>query len=115
VILDFWASWCAPCRASIPILSRLAVAHRDAGLVTLGVNIEGNQTRSFVERAHGALHAGFPTLHDEHWQMQAAYDVQSIPTLVLIDRRGVVRHVEAGVPSETHLDAQIRELLAENP
>lgn len=115
VILDFWASWCAPCRASIPILSRVATAHRDAGLVTLGVNIEGNQTRRAVEGAHRALHAGFPTLHDEHWQMQQAYGVESIPTLVLIDRRGVVRWVETGVPSESALDAQVLELLAENP
>lgn len=115
VILDFWASWCPPCRASIPMLSRLAAAHRDAGLVTLGVNVEANQTRRHVQAAHRALGAGFPTLHDEHYQMQAAYGVSSLPTLVLIDRRGVVRRVEIGVPSESDLDAQITEILQENP
>lgn len=115
VILDFWASWCPPCRESIPILSRLAATHRDAGLVTLGVNVEGNQTRRFVQSAHRALGAGFPTLHDEHYQMQAAYGVDSLPTLVLIDRQGVVRRVEIGVPDEAALDAEIRDIIGENP
>ena len=115
VMLDFWASWCAPCRASIPIVSRLAAAHREAGLVTLGVNVEANQPRRHVVAAHRAFGAGFPTLHDEHWQMQAAYGIRSLPTLVLIDRRGVVRRVEIGMPDESDLDAEIADIIRENP
>jgi cytochrome c biogenesis protein CcmG, thiol:disulfide interchange protein DsbE len=115
VLLDFWASWCAPCRASVPVLSRLAQRHRDAGLVVLGVNIEGDRPRAHVERAHEALGAAFPTLHDDTWQIQQAYGVRSIPTMVLIDRRGVVRWIDAGLPSEDALDARILEILAESP
>jgi len=114
VMLDFWASWCPPCRASIPIVSRLAERHAPGGLVTLGVNVERERSPVFVRRAHAALHAGFPSLHDENG-MQFDYAVQSLPTLVLIDRRGVVRLVEVGIPDEDSLDAQIRGILGENP
>lgn len=115
VLLDFWASWCPPCRASVPILTRLARAHAEAGLVTLGVNVETDRPPAFVERAHRALGAGFPSLHDQAWALQTGYEVRSLPTLVLIDRRGVVRRWEVGVPDEEALDAQIREILAETP
>ncbi len=114
VILDFWASWCAPCRASMPIVSALAERHRDAGLVTLGVNIESERDRNFVARSHRALGATFPSLHDEQNEMQSAFGISSIPTLMLIDRRGIVRHIEVGVPSESELEAEITALLEEN-
>lgn len=113
VLLDFWASWCPPCRASIPIVSRLAARHAGAGLVTLGVNVEGDRPPEFVARAHRALEAGFPSLADPSYAMQSAYEVSSIPTLVLIDRRGVVRYYEVGVPVEEDLDALLGEVLAE--
>ena len=115
VLLDFWASWCAPCRASIPIVSNLSRRHAAAGLVALGVNVEAERPVPFVVRAHAALGAGFPSAHDAGWQMQSAYAVQSIPTLVLIDRRGIVRRYEVGVPSESDLDAEIRGMLSETP
>lgn len=115
VLLDFWASWCAPCRASIPILSRIATRHGEAGLVTLGVNVEGDRDAAHVVGAHRALGALFPTLHDDGFAMQSGYGVSSIPTLVLIDRRGVVRRYEVGVPSESDLDAEVLEMLRENP
>lgn len=114
VMLDFWASWCPPCRESIPILSRIAERHAAAGLVTLGVNVETDRTPLFVSRAHRSLRAGFPSLHDLG-AMQTAYGVRSLPTLVLIDRRGIVRRVETGVPSEARLESEIREILAEDP
>ena len=114
VMLDFWASWCPPCRASIPIVTRVAERHAADGLVTLGVNVERERSPVFVQRAHAALHAGFPSLHDTTG-MQFDYGIQSLPTLILIDRRGVVRLFEVGVPDEEALDAHIREILREDP
>jgi thiol-disulfide isomerase/thioredoxin len=111
VVLDFWASWCQPCRTSIPIVGRVASAHAAEGLVTLAVNIESELPPARVVAAHRALEIPMPTLQDPNWAMQSAYGVQTIPTLVVIDRTGVVRRVHVGVPEEAWLDEVVRELL----
>jgi thiol-disulfide isomerase/thioredoxin len=115
VLLDFWASWCPACRASIPILSRIAARYRDRGLVTLGINVEADRTPEFVARAHRALGAGFPSLHDASWSVQRAYGIRSLPTIVVLDRQGVVRRFDVGMSSESELDARVRELLDAPP
>ena len=109
VMLDFWASWCPPCRESIPILGRVAAAH--PALRAYAVNVEADQSPERVVAASRALHVMIPTLHDRSYQAQSAFGVEALPTLVLIDRDGVVRHVETGVPDEAELERWITELL----
>lgn len=111
VMLDFWASWCGPCRASVPVLNRVATAHRAAGLVPIGINSEPNLTPARVATAHRALGALFPAIQDRDWTLQELYRVDSLPTLVLIDRQGIVTDVHVGVPDEEWLDGRIRNLL----
>ena len=115
VLLDFWASWCGPCRMSMPILSRIAARHAGQGLVALGVNLEHDRAAADVARAHRSLGAGFPTLHDQGGAMHRAFGIQSLPTLVVVDRRGQVREVEVGVPDEAALEARLVAMLAEAP
>lgn len=109
VMLDFWASWCPPCRESLPIVS--AVAARHPGLVTYAVNVEADQPVERVVAAHRALHIGVPTLLDRDYSAQSAFSVEALPTLVLIDREGNIRHFSTGVPDERALDAEIEALL----
>lgn len=112
VLLDFWASWCVPCRHSIPALNRV---HSRYGrrLTMYGVNIEAGVPKSTVGASYRAIGAQFDTLQDERLEAQEAYRVMSIPTLVLIDRAGTVRWVETGVPDPDEVAEHVDELLAE--
>jgi cytochrome c biogenesis protein CcmG/thiol:disulfide interchange protein DsbE len=114
VMLDFWASWCPPCRESIPILGRVAARHAGEELTSFAVNTESDQSPQRVIAAHRALGIAIPTLLDRSYQAQSAFDVQALPTLVLIDRAGIVRHLHTGVPDEAGLDRWIAELLAQH-
>jgi thiol-disulfide isomerase/thioredoxin len=111
VMLDFWASWCGPCRASVPVLNRIASRYREAGLVAIGINAEPTLSPARVAAAHRSFGSAFPSVVDVGWALQEAYHVESLPTLVLVDRAGAVTDVHVGVPDEDWLDARIRELL----
>jgi thiol-disulfide isomerase/thioredoxin len=112
VVLDFWAAWCPPCRASIPILNDLAA--RYPGARFYGVNVEGHAAER-VARSHEGLGAEFPTLHDPNGEMQRAYAVRALPTLFVLDREGRIRHAETGVADEEAISELLDELLVAEP
>ncbi len=112
VLLDFWATWCAPCRVVIPKLDALQARYGAQGLSVLGVSTEGTQdVAQFAQRM--AMRYGVGV--DRHSATTRSYGVVSLPTLVVIDKRGVVRDVHVGYdPSaDAQLEATVRALLAE--
>ena len=111
VLLDFWASWCQPCRRSIPLLNQV-YARVGEEIAMLGVNVDTGLSAERVRAAHSDFAADFPSLADERLEVQHAYGVTSIPTLVLIDRAGVVRWVDRGVPDPDEVAEHIEDLLA---
>ena len=111
VLLDFWASWCAPCRQSIPILNRVRDRYASRGVSVVGVNVEPHLDRGGLFTAHRAFGAQFPSVQDTPaGELQEAYRVRSLPTLVLIGPDGVIRHVSSGVPDEEALNERIESI-----
>jgi thiol-disulfide isomerase/thioredoxin len=112
VLLDFWATWCGPCRVVIPKLDALQARFGAQGLSVLGVSTEDEQdVASFAQR----MSMRYGVASDPHGQTTRSYGVGSLPTLIVIDRRGVVRDVAVGYDpnGEARLDATVRTLLAE--
>lgn len=105
VVLDFWASWCPPCRASIPALDAYAREHPD--VIVLGVNVESDRPASFVRSAHASLGATYPTVHDADGRIQAAYEITGLPTILVIDADGEVVDAHVGGIDRGWLDGHV--------
>jgi len=113
VLVNFWATWCGPCRQEMPHLNRLYEKYRASGLVLLGVNID-DDTRVAADVA-AKLHVNFPVLLDTDKTVSRLYDMSTMPSTVVIDREGRVRYIHRGYRDgyEATYDQQIRELLKE--
>lgn len=115
VYLDFWASWCGPCRQSLPWLERLRRELRPTGLEVLGVNVDEDaaDARRFLKR----YPVSFPVLGDARGMIASLYDVRDMPSSYLIDRKGVVRHAHRGFNRDdaARLRLRVEALLAEQP
>lgn len=94
VLINFWASWCGPCRQEMPLLDRLHHRYEDTGFAVLGVNVEGEiePAREIVDKTN----VTFPILIDEAQQVSQMYNLQAMPSTVVIDRDGVIRYIHLG-------------------
>ena len=113
VMVNFWATWCGPCRQEMPLLDELYARYGRVGFSLLGVNIDDNQSKAMTMISE--LGVDFPVLFDSSKEVSKLYDVDAMPVTVLIDREGTVRYVHQGYKpgyEEMYLD-QIRSLLRE--
>ena len=113
VLINFWATWCGPCRQEMPELDRLYTQFREAGFTLLGVNVDDN--RANAEAMMKKLGVRFPTVFDSSKRVARQYDVDTMPATLLIDRDGRVRYVHRGYRDgyERKYQEQVRELLKE--
>jgi len=113
VLVNFWATWCGPCRQEMPHLNRLHDKYRNAGFVLLGVNID-EDPRVAAEVA-ARIGVRFPVLFDTDKKVSRLYDMSAMPATVVIDRDGKVRHLHRGYRDgvEKAYEQQIRDLLKE--
>lgn len=111
VMVNFWATWCGPCREEMPQLNRLYEKYRASGFVLLGVNVDDDTSKA-AEVAK-KLGLTFPVLLDTDKKVSKLYDLSTMPSTVIIDRDGKVRYVHRGYLAgyEDNYEKQIRELL----
>jgi thiol-disulfide isomerase/thioredoxin len=113
VMINFWASWCGPCRKEMPILEQLNKQYRAKGLALIGVNVEPDSKAALDWLK--ATPVSFPILFDTDSKVSRLYQVAGMPNTVIVDRKGTVRYIhrgyQAGAENE-YLD-QIRQLIRE--
>jgi peroxiredoxin len=113
VMINFWATWCGPCRQEMPLLDQLYSRYQRVGFSLLGVNIDDDSSRAMDMIRE--LGVSFPVLFDSRKEVSKLYDVDAMPVTVLVDREGNVRHIHKGYKpgyEDIYLD-QIRALLRE--
>lgn len=113
VIVDFWASWCVPCREAVPFYQRLTTAHEATGLRVLGISVDVE--RALAERFLSEMPTTFAMGWDADQQLAARLQLDTMPTALIVDRAGLVRAVHKGFVADDQpkLEALISQLLAE--
>jgi thiol-disulfide isomerase/thioredoxin len=96
VMLNFWASWCGPCRQEMPLLENIYKKYNKMGFTLIGVNVEpdSKEAEGFLKQLQNPV--SFPVIYDKDSTVSKAYDVQGMPSTVIIDRKGNIRVLHRG-------------------
>jgi cytochrome c biogenesis protein CcmG/thiol:disulfide interchange protein DsbE len=108
VLIDFWAQWCEPCKKELPELDKLAKAYAGKGVVVLTVNID--KQRANAERLAKQLGLSLDVLLDPAGSVAASYDPEKMPTSFVVDKKGIVRYVNAGFDGPADVERFKKEL-----
>jgi peroxiredoxin len=111
VLLNFWASWCIPCKEEMPLIEAAYKKYQDRGLVVLGINMTDLDTRKDVETFVQETGVTFPILLDESGSVSNEYRIISIPTTFFVDSSGIIRHFQLGAMTEEQLGEYLDEML----
>jgi thiol-disulfide isomerase/thioredoxin len=109
VVLDFWATWCGPCRLEAPVVNKLAQRFKERGLVVVGVDTSepaGNARPWALE--HGL---SYPIVYDTNNETAEHYGVMNMPTLVVISKSGKVTAVREGLTNDAELESLVHGVL----
>lgn len=112
VLVNFWATWCPPCRLEMPELVRVYEAHKSQGFVLLGINLTFQDSLPDVQAFVKEFNMTFPVLLDETSDVTYnAYQLRGLPTSVFVDRTGNIVRLQIGAMTGTQIDAFVAEIL----
>lgn len=112
VIIDFWATWCPPCVAAMPMLEQLANEYADRGLVVIGINQDDTDERAAVDTFLENKNITFPQIHDPNDAIGARFGVSAIPTTLIVDAQGIVQAYTVGLHDKATYAQNIDKVLA---
>jgi len=112
VVVDFWATWCAPCKEELPVLEKLHKKYGSQGLVIVGVSVDKDAANlpDFLKK----LGVSFPIVHDASHAVSGRYSPPRMPSSYIVDRKGIVKYVHGGFRADDAavFEKQIQGLLA---
>jgi len=113
VMINFWASWCGPCRQEMPLLDELYSQYKPMGFTILGVNVEEDSSKA--KQMLDESPVNFPVLFDNQSEVSKLYNVVAMPSTVLVDRDGNIRYLHQGYKPgfEEAYQQQVRALIRE--
>ncbi len=113
VLINFWATWCGPCRQEMPLLDKLNAKYKDLGFTMIGINVESDT--SGMAKYLRDVPVSFAILNDGSNSVAKLYGVDGMPNTVIIDRNGKVRYVHKGYKPgyEQKYEQQVKELVME--
>jgi thiol-disulfide isomerase/thioredoxin len=112
VLINFWASWCTPCRSEMPLIIAAYQAHQQAGLAVLAIDLNDQErSNKDVQKFQAEFQMPFPVLLDNKGKARKLYRLRGVPTSVFVGADGVVRSVNPGPISEEVLRERLKEIL----
>jgi len=113
VMINFWASWCGPCRQEMPLIEDIYKRYKDLGFTVLGVNVDNDS--KLADKLLSNISVSFPVLLDSENKLSEIYQVDAMPSTVMVDRNGNMRFLHRGFKPgyETKYEEQIKKLLRE--
>lgn len=112
LLVNFWASWCAPCRSEMPAMERVYQQYREQGFLILAVNSTHQDQASKAGAFTAELGLSFPILLDQDGSISGLYRVRALPSSFFIDERGTIKEVVIGGPmAEALLAIRVEQIL----
>ena len=108
ILLDFWASWCGPCKISFPAMEELTKKYADRGLTIIAVSVDEKQEN--MQRFLKSANVSFIVVRDAGQKLVAAANIRAMPTSFLIDRSGKIRFVHAGFNRDETVPQYVKEI-----
>jgi peroxiredoxin len=111
VVINFWATWCAPCRSEVPDLVRLRELYHDRGLEVIGISLDDEEDREEVVKFVKSFKVNYPVVMGDLEVFRAYGQIDSIPVTFVIDKRGAIRYHHIGMITFDEVEGQVKSLL----